>query len=110
METKRDYIVRLRELLIARLNLDELRTLCFDIGLDYDSLEGGTKDSKIRELLSHVERRSKLAFLIERVKGQRPDLTAVAKSDRASQDELNGLVQMSREASSGLRHIPDAVP
>jgi hypothetical protein len=74
METKRDYIVRLRELLIARLNLDELRTLCFDIGLDYDSLEGGTKDGKIRELLSHVERRDKLAFLIECVKGQRPDL------------------------------------
>ena len=74
METKRDYIVRLRELLIARLNLDELRTLCFDIGLDYGSLEGGTKDGKIRELLSHVERRNELAFLIERVKGQRPDL------------------------------------
>lgn len=74
METNRDYIVRLRELLIARLNLEELQTLCFDIGLDYDSLEGGTKDGKIRELLLHVERRHGLALLTERIKNQRPDL------------------------------------
>jgi hypothetical protein len=74
METHRDYMVRLRELLITRLSLDELQTLCFDIGLDYDSLEGGTKDGKIRELLLYIERRDRLAFLIERVKGQRPDL------------------------------------
>ena len=44
------------------------------------------------------------------VKGGRQIRTAVAKSDRASQDELSGLVQMSREASSGLGDISDTTP
>jgi hypothetical protein len=41
----------LREILSERLSLEEIRTLCFDLGIDYDNLPGEGKTAKARELM-----------------------------------------------------------
>ncbi len=49
--------------LTDRFDLEELRTLCFDLGIDYDDLPAEGKSGKARELVRRAERRSQLARL-----------------------------------------------
>lgn len=64
----------LHRLLTNRFSDDELQTLCFDLGIDYDSLPGTQKVGKARELIRHCERRNSLHELIEQGKQLRPDI------------------------------------
>ena len=56
-----------RELLDERLDLSELRTLVFDLGLDYDNLAGTTKSDKIVSLLQLLDRQGKIGELKQKV-------------------------------------------
>ncbi|MBK6326611.1 MAG: AAA family ATPase [Chloroflexi bacterium] len=47
----------IRRLLNDYFDYQELRTLCFDLGLDYDYLSGEGKGAKIRELVGFIQRR-----------------------------------------------------
>jgi len=61
-------------MLTERFSDDELRTLCFDLGLDYDLLPGQGKGGKARELLSYLDRRDRIDELIEVGQALRPDV------------------------------------
>jgi Effector-associated domain 7 len=41
-----------------RFNDSELRTLCFNLGVDYDVLQGSGKSDKARELIIYLDRRN----------------------------------------------------
>ncbi len=56
--------VALRKHIVTRYSLEEIRTLCSDIGVDYDNLAGEGKEAKARELISFLKRRGKLDDLI----------------------------------------------
>jgi tetratricopeptide (TPR) repeat protein len=64
----------LRQVLTDRFSDDELRTLCFDLGLDYDLLPGEGKGGKARELVRYLERRERLTELFEIGEELRPDI------------------------------------
>ena len=49
---------------LQRLSLDEVRTLVFELGLDYDELAGETKSGKLRELLLYLRRQEQLPRLL----------------------------------------------
>ena len=71
----REYLSRLRQTLTGRFDVGELRTLCFDLGVDYDDLPGQGKASKARELIRYLERRGRIPDLVT-VGGQmRPDVS-----------------------------------
>ena len=63
--------------LLQRLNRafsdDEFRTLCFDLGVDYDSLPGEGLDGKQRELLLFLQRNGRLPELINLLRQKRPN-------------------------------------
>jgi tetratricopeptide (TPR) repeat protein len=65
---------RLRQILNEHFNEGELRTLCFDLGVDYDNLPGGGKADKARELVAYLQRHSRLSELIEIGEQQRTDI------------------------------------
>ena len=48
-------LIKLRRTLIRCLDENELRDLCFDLGVDYESLRGEGKAAKVRELIAHLE-------------------------------------------------------
>jgi hypothetical protein len=52
----------------------ELRTLCADLGVDYESLPPGGKADKARELVAYCERHGRVAELIALVRKVRPDV------------------------------------
>lgn len=63
---------QLRENLLHHFNLDEFRTLCFDVGVDYDDLPGESKSGKARELITFLDRQGRLHDLIHRCAELRP--------------------------------------
>jgi hypothetical protein len=73
-EPEREYLTQLREILSSRFNLEELRTLCFDLDVDYENLSGEGLTAKARELVAFLENRGRLSALIEWMKQGRPDI------------------------------------
>ncbi|MFZ0545681.1 MAG: hypothetical protein WAM60_09600 [Candidatus Promineifilaceae bacterium] len=63
---------QLREFLAKRFNLDELKTLCFDLGLDYEEFPRATMSEFTRELVAYFERHGKIGCLIAQVIKVRP--------------------------------------
>ena len=51
---------------------DELRTLCFEMGIDYDSLPGQGKSAKARDLVEYCDRRGRVDELLDRCHRERP--------------------------------------
>ncbi len=66
--------IRLRALLDAHFNEEELRTLCFEMGVEYESLGGRGKSANARELVTFLGRRQRLDEMIEAGKRLRPDV------------------------------------
>jgi len=65
---------QIRRELTERVDEEELRTLCFDWGIDYDSLPGKGKAAKVRELVAQVQRRDGVGRLREWLEKQKaPD-------------------------------------
>ncbi|MCA9996700.1 MAG: leucine-rich repeat domain-containing protein [Anaerolineales bacterium] len=61
--------LQLLEQLNAQSNLEEVRQLCFKLGVDYENLEGETKSAKTRalvQLLGRLGRLDELAAALER--------------------------------------------
>jgi hypothetical protein len=72
----------LREALDQTFSKDELRTLCVDLGIDYEDIPGDGKDSLVRELVAYVERRGRLPELIAYVQRARPHLNLMLPESR----------------------------
>lgn len=53
----------LLQFLVRHYTLEELKTLCFKMFVDFDNLAGDTKSSKARELILYLERGSRMAEL-----------------------------------------------
>jgi hypothetical protein len=64
----------LRSALAEAFNLDELRVLAFELGVDWEELQGSSKTDKIIEFILHLKRRRRLDELIVRVNDQRNGL------------------------------------
>ena len=65
--SKRAQLVDLHQTLIARLNLEGLRDLCFQLGVPYDDLAGETLSGRARELVLRMDRQGRTAELAEAV-------------------------------------------
>jgi len=90
----------IREALVNYFSLGELRTLCFDLGIDYEDLEGGSKQGKALALVQYAQRHNRYPDLVNAIRQARPhlNLDAPAKSQPtasqpAPQDTPNIVVQ-----------------
>lgn len=54
----------LQQALIECFNLNEMRQICFELGIDYDDILGNTPTDKSRELILFLHRRNKLHQLV----------------------------------------------
>ena len=65
---------QLRTQIEKHLDLEELRTLCFDLSIDYDSLRGEGKAAKIRELIALLRRTNRIPQLLAALGVIRPNV------------------------------------
>ncbi len=67
-------LAQLLENLVRHFDLEEFRTLCFDLGVNYDTRGGEGKKAKARELVSYLGRRGRVRRLIELCNRLRPNI------------------------------------
>jgi|GEM_PF-5858671 len=65
-------VARLRQLLADYFDENELRDLCFDLRIGYDSLTGEGKTAKARELVAYCDRHGSIPDLVEKCYELRP--------------------------------------
>jgi hypothetical protein len=65
-------VTTLRRFIIKHFNWEELRTLCQDLGVDFDSLGGEGKEGKARELVTYMDRHTRLNDLFVILEKERP--------------------------------------
>jgi len=56
---------QLRHLIVTHFDSDEIESICFDLGIDYDSLPGDSKLKKVIELIEHCARTGRIVELID---------------------------------------------
>lgn len=99
---------RLLDAILRQFNNDELKLLCFDLGLDYENLGGDTKAIKCLELILYAERRGKLENLLVICEKVRPGVNwgelAGPLADEA-RTELTEAGPPSAKASDASREI-----
>ncbi|WP_420644587.1 hypothetical protein [Candidatus Leptofilum sp.] len=64
----------INDLLVESFNIAELKSLCFDLDIDWEDLQGVTKTEKSRELVTYCWRRKQSYKLIEKCRDLRPNL------------------------------------
>jgi outer membrane protein assembly factor BamB len=69
-----DERLRLYNLLTQHFDEEELRTLCFGLGVNYDDLRAAGRAGKARELVIYLERRGRLDELLLLCQQERPHL------------------------------------
>ncbi|MCI0575684.1 MAG: WD40 repeat domain-containing protein [Chloroflexi bacterium] len=65
---------QVRQLLVTHFDLEELKTLCLDTGVDYEELGGEGKTAKVRELIAALQRRDRLDTLMAAAARLRPQV------------------------------------
>lgn len=99
-DSSRAYLKALQNKLEDYFSQDEFRILCLDVGVAYDSLEGGSKPGRVRSLLLHLAREQRLQDLIELAREERPH---VAWHSVPSDFQLPE--SAASEGSGGVTHI-----
>lgn len=89
-EASRQYLVDIQHKLITLYDAEELQTLCFVLGIDYDSLRGGAKQTKVNSLIMFMGRNGRLPELVEQA---REDRNHVVWPDLPEQFELPQVVE-----------------
>jgi DNA-binding LacI/PurR family transcriptional regulator len=69
-----ELLIKLHKILDERFNEDDLRDLCFNLGVKYDDLPREGAKNKARELIADLERRRQITDLICAGKEMRPDI------------------------------------
>ena len=64
---------QLHQFLVAHFSLEELKTLCFNLGVEYEDLAGEGRSDKARELVKAMQRRTRLEHLVAHLAIARPD-------------------------------------
>jgi hypothetical protein len=67
-----NHLSRLHLFITTYYDVEELRTLCLDLGVDYDSLRGEGKAHKARELVLYLGRQRQLDRLLDALSRGRP--------------------------------------
>lgn len=73
-EFNQDRLNELFHAFVEKFDEEELKTLCFSLRIDYDDLPANGKKNKTRELLSLLNRQSRITEIIEIGKTQRPNI------------------------------------
>ena len=72
-DSPKSYRSKLHQGLVECFNEEELKTLCFEMGLDYENFPAQGKAGKAREIVAHFERTNGVSSLVEQCRRLRPN-------------------------------------
>jgi len=65
------YLSALHKQIDRYFSFSEVKTLCFDLGVDYENIPGDSRSAFIRNLVVSLAKRNQLQELVDKVKGER---------------------------------------
>ena len=81
----REHQDRLYSLLVMHFNVEELKEVCFHLGIEYEDILGEARRDKMRELILYVQRANRVDDLIQECQRQRPNVSGWRSlTDRAA--------------------------
>lgn len=75
VEWPKPILSKVRDLIVNHFDLKELKTICFDLGIDFESLSGEGKPGKVRELVLLADRIGEFDKLVAYCQELRPHAT-----------------------------------
>lgn len=103
---------KLRKLFVAKFSREELRTLCFDMGIPYEDFPDSVS-GLAREMLAYCGKRDMVSALIEAAREMRPDIDWTAYADLSTPASRPGGTLPARAPrdglASGVWKCPDGV-
>ena len=81
-------LIYVQKQLAEHFDLSGLKTLCFDIGIDYEDLAGDTKTDKARELVKFVYRTGRIPEILKHCQELRPHVDWNRPAEIYKHDEL----------------------
>ncbi|MEM7119431.1 MAG: AAA family ATPase [Chloroflexota bacterium] len=82
---------RLQKLIKQSFNLRELRELADDLHVEWEEIAGETLTDKTRNLLTYLERRKRIPFLLETVQEERPKVNWLETATDTTPSPYRGL-------------------
>jgi hypothetical protein len=92
-------LAKFREKVTECFDVGELRTLCFDLSIDYESLGDGGKANRVRELIAYCRRHGCIPELLKELSQLRP---SVPWNDLATIPEITPGQRLGRGAAAVL--------
>ena len=74
MDDYQDYLNQVFDILSNYFDEDELNTLCFKLGIDFNKFQGNGVEAKVRELLKYLDRHQRLLETVKQGKQERPTI------------------------------------
>jgi hypothetical protein len=74
MALSQPQLVELNSKMNQVFSLDEIKSLCFDMGIPFEDLGGEGRSAKIRELIEFCRRRDRDEELVAKVQTERPQV------------------------------------
>ncbi len=68
----RQYLSTLHKQIDNYFNFNEVKTLCFDLGIDYENIPGDVRSAFIRNLIVSLAKQNRLQELVDKVRVERP--------------------------------------
>lgn len=81
-------LIHLQRQLVEYFDLGELKTLCFDLSMDYDELAGETKSDKARELVKAAYKNGRVPDVVQQCEEVRPNVVWNQPAGSCRQGEL----------------------
>ena len=96
----------LHRFIVDHYDLNELKTLCFNLGVNFDALPGDGTVAKARELVVYLGRRGKLERLVDALHQGRLEPFEAAGLGEVAVEALYIEVQF-RDLSRSVLHDPE---
>ncbi len=94
-----DVSQQLRDLLLEGFNREDLRDLCFELGIDYDDLPAEGRSAKARELVAYMNRHGRTAELVALCRAKRPHLDWPEISEPPPEEAIDRPIDQPQQAS-----------
>jgi hypothetical protein len=102
--------MQLREAIMLRFSESEIQDLCYDLGVEYESLSGDNKNDTVRELIEHFERLVELPKLIKYCSEKRPnvpwdEIAAAVREEKVSKRFKLSQIGLSNPSNRELKPL-----
>ena len=97
---------KLRELVAQSFDMNELRLLCFDLGIDFEDLTGENKAGKTMSLVQYFDRRNQIETLVRWCEKERPG-TAWSELELKSEILPSNKTMAEPEVRQALRRLKE---